>query len=148
MRKIWKYVKGYEGLYKVSNYGEVKRMSGKVPRGDGFIGVKGGVLIPKDNGKGYLRVKLTKNNKEKRIMLHRLIATAFVENPLNKPNVNHIDGNKKNNTINNLEWCTQSENMKHFYDNIFTGYSEKRMNDFSERAKNMKRRDGRWTSNS
>ena len=109
--EIWKDVIGYEGLYQVSNLGNVKR-----------IGFFSGVnkkylnnynLIPMDNGKGYLRIKLTKNNKSKRVMLHRIIAEAFVDNKLNKPFVNHINSNKKDNNIENLEWCTQSENVKH-----------------------------------
>ena len=70
-------------------------------------------MIPLDNGKGYLRVKLSKNNKPKRVMLHRIIAEAFIENPNNYKTVNHKDGNKLNNSIENLEWCTQSENCIH-----------------------------------
>jgi hypothetical protein len=60
-----------------------------------------------------LRIKLTKNNKSKRIMLHRIIAEAFIENKHNKPFINHINSDRKDNSIENLEWCTQSENVKH-----------------------------------
>lgn len=62
---------------------------------------------------GYYRVKLTVDNKPKSIMLHRIIAMAFIENPKNYPCVNHKDGNKKNNNISNLEWCTQKYNILH-----------------------------------
>lgn len=109
--EIWKDVKNYEGLYQVSNLGNVKRISS-------FKGVNKQYLNdyylkPLDNGKGYYRIKLTKNNSAKRIMLHRIIAEAFILNELNKPFINHINGNKKDNSIENLEWCTQSENCLH-----------------------------------
>ena len=109
--EIWKDVIGYEGLYQVSNLGNVKRVNS-------FLGVNkkylnGYFLKPLDNGKGYLRIKLTKNNESKRIMLHRIIACSFIDNPNNKKVVNHIDFNKKNNSISNLEWCSQKENVNH-----------------------------------
>ena len=109
--EIWKDVIGYEGLYQVSNLGNVKRVGSF--RGVNKKYLNNYNLIPMDNGKGYLRIKLTKNNKSKRVMLHRIIAEAFVPNKLNKPVVNHINGNKKDNSLINLEWCTQSENCLH-----------------------------------
>jgi hypothetical protein len=109
--EIWKDVIGYEGLYQVSNLGNVKRISSF--RGVNKKYLNGYNLIPIDNGKGYLRIKLTKNNKSKRIMLHRIIAEAFIENKHNKPFINHINSDRKDNSIENLEWCTQSENVKH-----------------------------------
>ena len=105
----WKYVEGYEYLYQVSNTGFVKSIA--------RYGTKGKIMIPLDNGKGYLRIKLSKNNFAKRVMLHRIIAKAFIPNPENKPYINHIDGNKKNNSIENLEWCTQKENVSHAWVN-------------------------------
>lgn len=63
--------------------------------------------------KGYLQVNLTKNRQSKTSSVHRLVATAFIQNPKNKPEVNHIDGNKQNNKIDNLEWVTSSENTIH-----------------------------------
>lgn len=66
-----------------------------------------------DNGKGYKLVCLTVNKVRKNKYIHRLMAEHFIDNPDNKPLVNHIDGNKSNNTISNLEWCTLSENMQH-----------------------------------
>ena len=111
MIEVWKKVKGYEGIYEVSNYGNVKRVSGITGVNTKYL--NGYYLKPLDNGKGYLRVKLTTNNKSKRIMLHRIIAEAFIPNPDNKPVVNHINHNIVDNRINNLEWCTQSENVLH-----------------------------------
>jgi hypothetical protein len=109
--EIWKNVIGYEGLYQISNLGIVKRTGSF--RGVNKKYLNGYSLIPIDNGKGYLRIKLTKNNKSKRVMLHRIIAEAFIENKYNKPFINHINSDKKDNKIENLEWCTQSENIKH-----------------------------------
>lgn len=65
--------------------------------------------------KCYKRVTFCKDGKTKRFLIHRLVALAFIDNPLNKPQVNHIDGNPSNNDMDNLEWCTQSENMKHAF---------------------------------
>jgi hypothetical protein len=109
--EIWKDVIAYEGLYQVSNLGNVKRIGNF--RGVNKAYLDNYYLKPIDNGKGYLRIKLTKNNQSKRIMLHRIIAEAFIENQYNKPFVNHINSDKKDNCIKNLEWCTQSENCLH-----------------------------------
>jgi hypothetical protein len=109
--EIWKEVKNYEWLYQVSNFGNVKRISSF--RGVNKQYLNDYYLKPLDNGKGYLRIKLSNNGFSKRIMLHRIIAEAFIVNELNKPFINHINGNKKDNSIKNLEWCTQSENCLH-----------------------------------
>lgn len=105
MRKIWKDVPNYEGLYQVSNLGRVKsNHNGK--------GHKPKVLtnIPRN---GYVSVILCKNKSQKNVFVHRLVAKCFVPNPENKPCVNHIDGNKSNPCAYNLEWCTQKENISH-----------------------------------
>lgn len=78
-----------------------------------FVTETGKELTPKNNGNGYLRIYIPQL--KKRFLLHRLVATAYIPNPQNKPQVNHIDGNKHNNSVNNLEWCTNKENMFHFY---------------------------------
>lgn len=109
--EVWKDVVGYEGIYQVSNLGNVKRTS-KV-RGVNIKYRDNYYLKTMDNGKGYLRVKLSNDGKSKRVMLHRIIAEAFVHNPYNKKVVNHINCNLKDNAIENLEWCTQSENCLH-----------------------------------
>jgi len=74
------------------------------------------ILSPKENHDGYLRIQLWKANKCEYVSIHRLIAETFIENVDNKPFVNHIDGNKQNNNVENLEWCTQKENIKHAFD--------------------------------
>ena len=109
--EIWKDVVGYEGFYQVSNLGNVKRVGSF--RGVNKAYLNDYYLKPKDNGKGYYRIKLTVNNKSKRVMLHRIIAEAFINNPKNKKVINHINCDKKDNRIENLEWCSQSENVLH-----------------------------------
>lgn len=84
--------------------------------GNVFIKATGKEITPKNNGNGYLRIYIPKI--KKRFLLHRLVATAYVPNPDNKPQVNHIDGNKHNNSANNLEWCTNQENVSHFYETM------------------------------
>lgn len=115
MVEEWRDVKGHEGLYQISSTGKVKslyRDMGKILTGE---------IIQK--GKGYLRVELTQNKKVKRFLVHRLVAQAFILNPENKPEVNHIDGNTLNNNVSNLEWCTHRENIRHSWE---TGLNEKR----------------------
>ena len=109
----WKDIKGYEGIYQISKIGMVKSLagtgSGKRPH-DSMMNTFG-------NGNGYAYVTLTKNKKRRNHYIHRLVAEAFVSNPESKPQVNHIDCNKKNNTWNNLEWVTPKENMRHAVEN-------------------------------
>jgi hypothetical protein len=99
--EIWKDIEGYEGLYKVSNTGKV-------------LGVKREKeLTQHENHRGYLKVSLQKDGKRKNELVHRLVAKAFLENTEELPQVNHKDGTKTNNHVENLEWSSQSENMKH-----------------------------------
>lgn len=111
----WIDLKGYEGFYLINNKGEIKRNPQNL-KGVNNKYKNDYLLKPKDNGKGYLRVKLTIKNKSKRVMIHRLIADSFIPNPQNYKTVHHIDNNKKNNSIDNLMWCTQSYNCKIEYD--------------------------------
>jgi hypothetical protein len=103
--EIFKDIIGYEGIYQISNLGNVKRLYKKNPNGI--------ILKQIDNGAGYLKVGLSKNNKEKKLYVHRLLAQYFIDNPNNYPCINHINGIKNDNRIENLEWCTYSENEKH-----------------------------------
>ena len=119
--EIWKNIKDYEEHYQISNYGRVKSLcrisiniyNEKRP-------IKGKVLILGSDSHNYLIVKLYKNNNEKNFKVHRLVAQHFISNPKNKLEVNHIDGNKKNNHSNNLEWTTHKENMQHAWKNKLT----------------------------
>lgn len=105
--EIWKDVAEYEGLYEVSNLGRVKSF----PR----RGTNGGIMVG-GKSRGYHSILLTKGGKCKPVKVHRLVAIAFMGKQEGKE-VNHKDGNKINNTLENLEWCTRSENQKHAYDN-------------------------------
>ena len=102
MKEIWKDVVDYEGLYKVSNFGRIKRTF---------------VLKPYIDRKGYYFVNLSKNGLVKCCRVHQLVAKSFIPNPLNKTEVNHIDGIKLNNIVSNLEWTTHKENMQHAFRN-------------------------------
>lgn len=109
----WKDVVGYEGYYQVSNYGRVKSIQRSVWNGKGYFINNGKILKQAKNKKGYPIVYLSKNAKQKTITVHRLVALAFIPNSFKKPQVNHIDGNKENNYVENLEWCTNQENQEH-----------------------------------
>ncbi len=123
IKELWKDVIDYEGLYKVSNIGRVRSVERYVKQHRGQQLKKGKILkLGIDRG-GYVTVKLSKDNKGRRPTVHRLVSQAFITNPDNKPEVNHIDGNKSNNHVYNLEWCTRSENMKHCW-NIGNGKNQ------------------------
>ncbi|MBO3062747.1 NUMOD4 domain-containing protein [Mammaliicoccus fleurettii] len=101
MTEVWKDVKGYEGLYKVSNHGKVWSARKKI------------LLKEVKGGREYYRVVLTKNKEKKYFDVHRLVAINFIDNPFKKKCVNHIDENKTNNHYSNLEWVTHKENVNH-----------------------------------
>lgn len=111
----WKDIKGYEGLYQVSNLGRVKSLERTVTRKDGRKRtIRERILKPTPDRGGYLLVSLSKGSgKSKVFKVHRLDCEAFHENPESKPCVNHIDENKINNAVSNLEWCTYEENINY-----------------------------------
>ena len=122
MNEIWKDIEGYEGIYQVSNFGVVKSLGRYVENSgtiNGLYHVKEKFLIPTANKKrhDYFTIMLCKNGKQKRVRLNRLVAQAFIPNPDNKPEVNHIDGEKSNNRADNLEWVTSKENKEHAWAN-------------------------------
>ena len=114
MQEVWKDIKGYEGLYQVSNLGRARSLDRYVRNGTSNKNIKRGkILKPCATRDGYLQLNLIKNKKKKVSTVHRLVAKAFIVNFENKPCVNHIDGNKQNNNVENLEWVTYSENTIH-----------------------------------
>ena len=116
--EIWKDVLNFENYYEVSNLGNIRRKEAKTIYKDGRVAnFSPNVLKPSKNKKGYLRVYLSKNSKKYTKSVHRFVAEAFIDNPLNKRTVNHIDSNKENNNVNNLEWATNLENMQHAFKN-------------------------------
>lgn len=116
MEEEWKdlNVEGFEGLYMISNIGGLKGKPRKIWKGQGWHHRPEKVLKPTLAKHGYYVFNLYDNNKKrKQFYIHRLVAQTFLEVNPDKPYVNHKDGNKVNNNINNLEWCTQADNMRH-----------------------------------
>ena len=111
--EIWKDVVGYEGLYEVSSLGNVKSIDRQVGHKGGGTYLIRGAIKSQYLHKGYPMVSLYKNGIGKNWNVHRVVAFAFIPNPLNKRDINHIDGIKTNASITNLEWCTASENSYH-----------------------------------
>lgn len=101
-KEVWRDIKNYEGLYEVSNFGNVRSLKfGKIK-----------YLKPANNGFGYYHVILCKNGQKKYFKVHRLVANAFIENPNGYNEINHIDEDKTNNKVENLEWCTHKYNKR------------------------------------
>ena len=140
LNEIWKPIKGYEGLYEISNRGSIKSLEREIGNNGGIAIKKEAILTPQQIRCGYYRIGLTDENKKRKMFLvHRLVATAFIPNPQNKSEVNHIDGNKKNNNLENLEWCTRGENLKHAYKtNLRTTEASK--NNFKKMIEKHKRK--------
>ena len=115
--EIWKDIKGYEGLYQISNYGRVKSLEKDYTtklRGKTIVIHKAeNILKLLKINSGYLTILLHKNGISKRFFVHRIVAEAFILNPQNLPQVNHKDENKINNKVENLEWCDQYYNINY-----------------------------------
>ena len=116
--EVFKDILGYEGLYQVSNLGKVKSTERKAKhwRG-GLLTVKSRIMKPFTSKCGYLIVSISKNSIDNKFLIHRLVSNAFIPNPYNKPQVNHINGIKTDNKVSNLEWATTSENSLHAFKN-------------------------------
>lgn len=107
MKEVWKDVVGYEGLYEVSNLGNIR----VVRKGSPFYLAQ---KAAQKNNRGYFTVLLSNGcGKQRRLTIHRIVAEAFLSNPCNYPQVNHKDENKTNNCVDNLEWCSRSYNVRY-----------------------------------
>lgn len=118
MKEIWKDIPGYETLYQASNLGGIRSMEHLVLRTNGrmikpkkYWFYKGRNLKLNTDREGYIRCTLSKSGKTRRYLVHRIIAMTFIPNPQGLPQINHIDEDKHNNRIENLEWCTTNYNL-------------------------------------
>lgn len=109
--EIWKYINGYEGLYEISNKGRVRNAEGKI-------------LKARTQNKGYFYVTLHSNHKERKFTIHRLVAEVFIPKINGFNQVNHINGNKKDNSVENLEWCNQRLNYNHGMQKFLYSHNE------------------------
>lgn len=114
--EIWKPIKNYEDSYEVSDFGRIRSMDRYTHTWNGQVFKKGVIKTLKEDKDGYFKVWLSKESKKKPFFVHRLVAEAFIVNAEKLPIVNHMDGNKKNNHVDNLEWCTRSHNDKHAFE--------------------------------
>lgn len=117
MKEIWKNIKDFEGYYQVSNKGRIRSVERVEELGEAAIMKsrlrREKIMTPADKGNGYLFVRLCNNGSQKNYYVHRLVAEAFLPNPLNHPQINHKDENRKNNNVDNLEWCTCEYNLNY-----------------------------------
>jgi len=114
--KIWKPVRGYESYYEVSNDGEIRTIERIITLPTHSYLKKQKLLTQYKDGKGYMHVKLYDGRgKPKSLTIHRIVASAFLDNPNNLAEVNHIDHNKNNNNLDNLEWISRGDNIRHSY---------------------------------
>jgi len=114
--EIWKDIEGYKGFYQVSSLGRIKSLAReKILYHGGIYNTKEEMLTLCLTKKGYLRTYLYQNGKRETFSVHRLVLKTFVDNPFSKPEVNHKNGKKDDNRLENLEWATSSENVKHSF---------------------------------
>lgn len=112
----WVPIPNYEGYYEISSLANIRSIKRSVPTKSGYLKPeKERIITQRISNKGYLTVTLSKNGQSNTRQVHRLLAQAFIPNPENKATVNHVDGNKLNNSLDNLEWASYSENAIHAY---------------------------------
>jgi hypothetical protein len=117
VNEIWLPINNYHGLYKVSNLGRVKCLERIVDFGTQKRKVKENILVNGNHNMGYKTVVLSFKSRYQTMLVHRLVAESFITNPESKPFINHKDGNKHNNHVENLEWVTRRENEDHAMQN-------------------------------
>lgn len=122
MQKEWRDVIGFEGFYQVSNYGGIRSVNhfSRNNTNGGKRMVPGKVIKPYRAGAGYAYVTLSKNEKRHKVAVHRIVAETFIPNDDNLDEVNHIDGDKANNSVENLEWVSHKDNIIHMVKNGLT----------------------------
>ena len=113
IEEIWRDIEGFKGYYQVSNFGKIKSLFRYVRVKNGFRSVPEKILKPKIDKDGYLRVVLQTDRKSKYLLVHRIVADAFIENPNNFPHINHKNENKSDNRVENLEWCSEQYNCNY-----------------------------------
>lgn len=135
--EIWKQINGYEGLYEISNFGNVRSCERVVSHGKGSSSrkLKSKLIRPWDDNHGYHSVSLSKNGKVKKYKVHRLVAEAFIPNPEGKATVNHINEIRSDNRVSNLEWATYQEN------NNFGGHNDRVSKTLSKAVVQLNKKD-------
>lgn len=116
--EIWKDIPGYEGLYQVSNLGRVKSLERTKNGINGCIKIQNEIILKTRNSRGYRRISLGSKASRKDYQVHQLVAKTFIPNAGDRTEINHKNGNKSDNSISNLEWCTRSENCLHMFSSL------------------------------
>lgn len=135
--EVWKDVPGYEGLYQVSNLGRVKSLERWRKNGSGKQKIPERIMSQNAINRGYLMVQLSKNGVYKNVLVHRIVAEAFVQNLNGLDTVNHINGNKTDNRSTNLEWVTRGDNLRHAFGTGLNGADHRKLIRVAQYDKDM-----------